>query len=174
MRHRPGSFLVIVVVLCAAAAAQGPVHVEGVDYEVFMALEPEQRRETFSKLPPADKATIKKTHAERWLAANRPSLSPTGIAAMERAIAFVTPDLYQNQDPTAAQLEEERAIVKGLECSIGPERAGEAFALWPAFALGSSSRGLRRAVPQGSTDERSRFTKLVDRWFAWFENCVVS
>jgi hypothetical protein len=127
------------------------------DYDRFIALEPGARREAFHQLPPADKAGIKRTHAERWLAANRPSLSPKGIAAMERAIAFVTPDLYQNQDPTAEQREEERAIGRGLACSIGPERASEAFALWPP----------------GLKDERTRITKLVDSWFTWFENCVI-
>jgi hypothetical protein len=90
-------------------------------YETFVELETEPQRELFARLSPTDKSSLKREHARRWLASNRAHLSGRQTAAVERAIAFISPALYATV-PIATNRETEDAFRRELECTIGPPR----------------------------------------------------
>ena len=99
-----------------------------VSYEEFVKLSPDARRDQFARLTAEQKAHIKRTHAERWLAANRDRLSAEQIAVTTEAIAFVTPEIYlQPNDPEVAKQEE--VVKQKLTCALGRAYARDALCL---------------------------------------------
>jgi len=97
-----------------------------VSYDAFLKLAPPQRNRTFQSLSPEQKATLKRTHAQRWLELHQSELTADQRAAVRQAIDFISPDLYRNpSDPTFRRQEDE--IRNRLSCSIGRARVQEAF-----------------------------------------------
>src|SRR5690606_38768814 len=148
------TFVAMVPVASAqeAVAAQPPA-VQEITYEAFVSLDDEDRRATFTELPPERKSAFKRERARRWVEANQAILSPRQLAAMERAIAFLSPRLYASR-PSDADRQAEAALQRELECSLGRERVYEAFTFFEPV------RGERT------------IGHIVDEWLFWFDNCL--
>ena len=146
------------MMIAAALTVTATLHSQSHDrltYDQFMKIESTERRATFPRLTAENKAELKRTHAQRWLAANRRDLSQRQIAAVDEAIAFVTPKLYSGAGD-GDTLELERAIKNKLVCALGREKAAEAFALY------SDRDPTSQKLPDGA----------VDRWLTWFSACT--
>jgi hypothetical protein len=123
-----------------------------ITFDEFMRLSPKARMDKFGTLSAAAKAHIKRTHGERWLAANRDRLSAKQIAATEAAIAFVTPDIYSRpSDPEITQRGEQ--VAHDVGCALGQESAREAF--------------LIDRPPSGSPPT---WRSTIDAWLSWFSS----
>ncbi|RPJ83558.1 MAG: hypothetical protein EHM13_07135 [Acidobacteria bacterium] len=81
-----------------------------------------------------------RTHAERWLEANRSRMSGAQIAAMQEAIAFLTPEIYRQPDKPEL-VEQERAIKDKLTCVVGRDKAAR-----PSCCSGRQNLHLRRGA----------------------------
>lgn len=144
--------LVIGSISLAAQAEPRPSTHPHVGYEDFMKLEVRERKEVFARLTPENKATLKQTHAEDWLAKNRARLSASQIAAVQEATAFLSPALYR--DPSNPEMRKKEAQLKSqLECSLSRQDVFDAFTF-----LGPS--------PEPTWTER------LDGWLSWFTDCL--
>lgn len=72
------------------AKADGPV-----DYETFAHCDRRTQVGLFNAVTPENRANLVRTQAERWLAANRPSLTAEQVSAADAALAVITPELYR-------------------------------------------------------------------------------
>ena len=134
-------------------AGQTPSPPSEITYDEFVKLDRAARAKKFQSLSADSKALVKRTQAERWLAANRSRLSDTQIAAATDAIAFVTPDIYRQPDnPTIRKREE--SVKQKLTCALGRDAATQAFAL-------------DTPPPSAPTTWRS----TIDSWLSWFADC---
>lgn len=124
-------------------------------YEVFIGLPEAERAEAFNTQSAAGKACLKRTHVSRWLAENRGSLSARQIQVVEKAIEFLTPEIYQAPDNPEIRARE-AALKNDLACELGRDRTARAFKFTSDAAKGQSpSKG------------------LIEAWFEWFSDCVV-
>jgi hypothetical protein len=123
-------------------------------YEQFMRLDAAQRVSRFQGLTPQDKARLKRTHAEHWLAGHRDRLNARQLAAVENAVAFISPDLYERGQDAASKAREER-IKSDLQCSLSHKDVMDAFTFWDP-------------APQPALGE------MIDEWLSWFSNCVTT
>jgi len=116
-------FVMIMVVVGAVGLngntrqdTSGPGTVQ-ISYEEFMKLSSSSRRARFSGANPETKAIIMRTHAERWLAANRGRLTTGQVSLVEQLIALVTPAWYRNPvDPEAKRKFD--ALEAQLRCRV--------------------------------------------------------
>ena len=143
------SVLVMLVISGAGAWAGQP----GISYDSFMRLSPQERETAFASLDPDTKATLKRTHAERWLNENRASLSSAQTALVQEAIDFVAPALYASPGDRSLR-DKERQLAQRLACTLGPDRAMAAF---------SFRDGGQRPQPGSNS---------VDAWAQWLAECV--
>jgi endonuclease/exonuclease/phosphatase (EEP) superfamily protein YafD len=89
-----------------------------IPYEKFMKLDASSRRARFERANAETRATIMRTHAERWLAANRARLTSAQVDLVQQVIALVTPALYRN--PTDPELKKQLdALEARLRCASG-------------------------------------------------------
>ena len=135
----------------ALAAHQGtaPVAQVQMSYDQFMKLDSVSRVSRFREVNAETKAMIMRTHAERWLAANRGRLTNDQVALVREAIGFVTPALYRNpSDPELKQKSD--ALEAKLNCRL---RHSDMMA---AFSPG-------QAPPPAS---------WLDDLSAWFSGCL--
>ena len=124
-------------------------------YDVFIGLPEAERAEAFNAQTPAGKACLKRTHASRWVAENRGSLSARQIQVVEKAIEFLTPEIYQATDDPEIRARE-AALKNDLACELGRDRTARAFKFTSDAAKGHSpSKG------------------LIEAWFEWFSDCVI-
>ncbi|MBI2219607.1 MAG: hypothetical protein HYU53_00165 [Acidobacteria bacterium] len=156
MTRRIRARVIAAILLLTFAAPSAVARAGDNGYEQFMSLTAEQRREAFARLPADQKAALKRTHAQRWLETHRAELSAGQVAAVEQAIDFVTPELYDGPQ-TEERRRREQEIRKRLECSIGRDRAAAAFVLMPE-------------IPQPTPEGLGR---VVDQWLGWFVDCVI-
>ena len=120
----------------AFAALQQPAFT----YEQFMQLSAEQRRDRLASLPAEDQAVLKRTHARRWLDANRDSLSQAQIDLVTEAMSLLSGD-RDRRVPGELQ--------RRLTCQLGRARVTAAFTFLD--------------VPK----QRS-WIDAADEWLAWF------
>ena len=122
-----------------------------VSYADFMRLDAQERLNAFRTLSAENKAILKRTHAERWLRANRANLNSRQIELVQRAIAFITPQLYQ--DPPAPDSRKKNDDLKTeLTCSLGRQRVTAAFTF---------------LVENGT----QTWVETIDEWLTWFSEC---
>jgi hypothetical protein len=88
-------------------------------YEAFIALEPPERQERFRTFEPESKAFIFRTHAERYLQANRARLSAVTIAFLEDHIAYMTPAVYRTPVDPEIRRRGEELYHERMECTLG-------------------------------------------------------
>ena len=124
-----------------------------ITYEEFMRLDVERLAEAFRRVTPETQAMLTRTHAQRWLDANRNRLSVGQVSLVQEVIVFITPELYgKPQDATARKKEEE--LKSKLLCSIGHDGVTDAF----TFLGRPASRS---------------WSETVDVWLSWFSDCVL-
>jgi len=97
-----------------------------VSHEDFVRLSPDERRERFAGMRPEDRALLVRTHAQRWLTANRARLTSSELAVFEEMVAFIRPELYV-PGPNPTLDEEERALRARMRCRVNPEDVRVAF-----------------------------------------------
>jgi hypothetical protein len=150
----------LALVLATAAGIQAqqssPI---AADYDKFMALAAQQRREQFGKMSAEAKAFTVRTHAERWIAANKARLGSAELAAMQEAVSFITPRIYATpMDPTV--LKRENEVKASMRCRVNTNDVVAAFNVSDASP-----------IPQ----EKSRWSYLDQAkcWIGWFAESVV-
>ena len=151
----------VAIVAAATLVAQGQqsgAARPSMSYDEFMKIEPSQRADRFRSMTGQEKAAIKRAHAQSWLSTNAGTLSPAQIAAVQEAIAFITPELYLNpDDPELTRRQDE--LTRKLSCVVGAEKAKAAF-----------------VVVRQSPSQRvggAAWEVVVDRWLTWFTDCVI-
>lgn len=66
-----------------------------IGYDEFMPQPLKERLKIFNEVSAENRASLIKTHVERWLAANRPRLSDEQIVVVEEMIPYITPESYR-------------------------------------------------------------------------------
>jgi hypothetical protein len=87
-----------------------------ISYESFIALDLDARAERFREVNPETKAHLMRTHAERWLAANRERLSAGQIELVQEVIAFIIPEHYATD--TEEEARRSRELEEKLRCRL--------------------------------------------------------
>jgi RecB family exonuclease len=97
------------VLIPARLTAQVP---PSVDYDTFWKQDLQGRLGLFNAITPENKAAIVRTHAQRWLDANRARLTTEQITLMEENVSFTTADLYrQSRNKKSKELETRTAAI---------------------------------------------------------------
>jgi hypothetical protein len=130
----------------------GAARQSGLAYEEFIQLSVDQRRERLASLPAENQAALKRTHAQRWLEANRASLTQAQIELVLEGISFLSADRYRTpQDGEARKHEDE--VQRRLTCALGRARVTAAFTFL-------------------DPPRQWSWIDSVDEWLAWFPDCV--
>ncbi len=130
-----------------------------IEYDEFMQLSVQQRKEQFRGLSGDSKAFLVRTHAQRWVAANKARLSASELAAFQEAIAFVTPRIYEAPtDPEVLKRESEVKV--SMRCRVNTADAVAAFNVFDSLSTPA---------------EKSRWSYLSQAkcWIGWFADSVV-
>jgi hypothetical protein len=143
--------LVVSVVLLLGALSTATAQVRTIGYDRFMSLPESGQKRAFREADPGTKAMLKRVHAERWLQRHRAELSARQIAAVERGIAFITPELYEAAPETTFARENEMA--HSLECALGRENVRAAFTFF--------------------RPEERTFGSRVESFFYWLHACLI-
>lgn len=151
----------------AAAALQQQA---SLSYEQFMRLSVEERLARFKLLPREDQASLRQTHAQRWLEANRSSLTRSQIELVLEAISFSAgyrqplaipaqmgrvlegPPTRQPVDSEARKRADE--LERRLTCELGRANVTAAFTFL-------------------ESPRRRSWIDVVDEWLAWFPDCAL-
>jgi hypothetical protein len=158
VRVTTAAFLALVVATAAGLQAQQSSAIAA-DYDRFMALAAQQRREQFGKMSAEVKAFTVRTHAERWIAANESRLGSVERAAMREAVSFITPTIFAT--PMAPGVLKRGSELKAhMRCRVNTDDVAAAFSVFDASP-----------VPQ----EKSRWSYLDQAkcWIGWFAESVV-
>jgi hypothetical protein len=151
--------LILASMVAGTASAQVPsasaasAHTQPMTHEAFMAIETSKRSDVFAKLTPENKSALKRAHANAWLTKNKYRLSTKQTAAVQEAIAFLSPDLYREPGSPAMRTKEDQ-VRRQLECTLSRNDVIAAF----TFLAPSSAPTL---------------SEQVDEWLIWFDDCVV-
>ena len=105
--RRKLAVLAIVCLSAIAASAQTP---PTVDYDTFWKHDLQGRIRTFQQVSPENRAALVKEHIERWVEANKASLTTAQLEIMKANAAFVTADKY-----ASPMTEERNKAIKDLE-----------------------------------------------------------
>ena len=130
------------------------------DYDDFIKLNVDQRRDRFAAISAENKAMIVQTHAQRWLRNNRGRLTTSEVGVFEEIIAFITSDLYRERaDDTLDKREQELRTT--MRCRVSPDDVREATNVLRA----------ERASPS----QRATWTYLNQArcWIDWFMEGLV-
>ena len=130
-----------------------------ITYDEFMRLPVQQRHEQFSRFAADSKASMVRTHAERWVAANKTRLSSSELGVLQEAIAFITPRIFEApMDPQV--LKRESDLRSSMRCRVNTEDVAAAFSVFSASPI---------------SQEKSRWSYLDQAkcWFGWFAESVV-
>jgi hypothetical protein len=133
--------------------------VDAITYDEFMRLPVQHRQELFSRLGADSKALIVRTHAERWVAANRTRLSSSELGVFQEAIAFITPRIFEApMDPQV--LKRESDLKASIRCRVDTDDVMAAFSVFDASPI---------------SREKSRWSYLSQAkcWIGWFAESVV-
>jgi hypothetical protein len=128
-------------------------------YDEFMRLPVQQRQEQFSRLGADSKAFMVRTHAERWVAANTTRLGSSDLVALQEAIAFITPRIYEApMDPQV--LKRESDVKAGMRCRVNTDDVVAAFSVF-------------NASPMPQEESRWSYLSQAKCWIGWFAESVV-
>lgn len=93
-----------------------------IGYDKFFLTPVKERREIFTEISAENRAFLIKTHAERWLAANRSRLTDEQISVVEELIQAISPELYKTKHDFSEEIHPEAEIlVNKLEAVLSPE-----------------------------------------------------
>ncbi len=164
---RTGLVGTIIVVAAASAVARHQPIQGGVRdgsaigvYKEFMALPADQRRARFAAMTPQNKASLKRSHMEGWIQANKGRLTASEIAVFEAMVAYVTPEVYRRQVEGAVDKREQELRAK-MRCRVSPEDVRAATSLFAASATSGSQNATWSYVSQAKC------------WVSWFLEGVI-
>ncbi len=136
-----------------SVSALGAMQQSGLTYEQFMQLRVEERRDRFASLTADKQAALKQTHAQRWLEANRASVTQPQIQLVLEAISFLSADGYRKPRDSEARKHEDE-LQRRLTCELGRARVTAAFTFL-------------------DPPRQRSWIDSADEWLAWFPDCVV-
>lgn len=143
--------LVLSIILTLGAPLPGLAQVRTIGYDRFIRLSDFDQKKAFREADPGTKAMLKRVHAERWLQRHRAELSERQVKAVERGIAFLTPELYEANPKVTFDRENE--MTHSLVCALGREDVRAAFTFFPP--------------------EKQTFGSRVEDFFYWLHACLV-
>lgn len=158
VRLTTAAFLALVLATAAGLQAQQSSPIAA-DYDKFMALPAQQRREQFDLMSAEARAFTVRTHAERWIAANEARLGSVELAAIREAVRFITPRIFATpMDPTV--LKRENEVKAHMRCRVNTDDVMAAFDVFGASPI---------------RQEKSRWSYLDQAkcWIGWFAESVV-
>ena len=100
----------LAVAACALALSTSSDAQVTVSYDEYGPMEDQEKIAVFNEVSAENRALLVRTQAERWLAANRDRLSDEQVEAVEGAIAFIEPALYDEEDAEADQAASEEVM----------------------------------------------------------------
>ena len=93
-----------------------------IGYDTFFLKSFEERKEIFKEISVENRAFLVKTHAERWLAANRSRLTDEQVSVVEELIQSISPDWYKPRLDFSVEIHPEAEIVvKKVEAVLSRE-----------------------------------------------------
>ena len=82
-----------------------------VNYDQFFLTPIKERREIFTEISAENRAFLVKTHAERWLAANRSRLTDEQVSVVEELIQSISPEWYKTRPDFSEEIHPEAEIL---------------------------------------------------------------
>ena len=82
-----------------------------VNYDQFYLKSVKERREIFNEIFAENRAFLVKTHAERWLAANRSRLTLEQVSVVEELIQAISPEWYKTRHDFSEEIHPEAEIL---------------------------------------------------------------
>ncbi|HEX8073235.1 MAG TPA: hypothetical protein VF546_25035 [Pyrinomonadaceae bacterium] len=80
-----------------------------------------ERISIFNQISAENRALLIKTHAERWLAANRSRFTPAQLAIVEECIRSISPEWYKTERVSEQTEQEVAALRRKAEAVLSPE-----------------------------------------------------
>ena len=116
----------VAIAICALALSASLGAQVTVSYDEFGPMDDPQKIAVFNEVSPENRAVLVRTQAERWLAANRHRLSGEQVGAVARAIAFIEPSRYDEDDVEADRTASEEVFARVMAV-LPREEVGQAF-----------------------------------------------
>ncbi len=93
-----------------------------VDYDRFYLKSFKERVEIFSEVSAENRAFLVKTHAERWLAANRSRLTDEQVSVVEELIQAISPEWYKTKHDFSEEIDPKvEALINKVEAILSRE-----------------------------------------------------
>lgn len=93
-----------------------------VTYDQFFLTAVKERRSIFTEISAENRAFLVKTHAERWLAANRSRLTHEQVSVVEEFIQSISPEWYKTKLDFSEEIDPKvEALIKKVEAVLSHE-----------------------------------------------------
>jgi hypothetical protein len=93
-----------------------------IGYDGFFLCSVEERREIFNEISADNRAFLVKTHAERWLAANRSRLTDEQVSVVEELIQSILPEWYKTKHDFSEEIDPKfEALINKVEAILSRE-----------------------------------------------------
>ena len=93
-----------------------------INYDQFYLKSFDKRREIFNEISAENRAFLVKTHAERWLAANRSRLTREQVSAVEELNQSISPEWYKTRHDFSEEIDPKvEALINKVEAVLSRE-----------------------------------------------------
>lgn len=93
-----------------------------IGYDGFFLCSDEERRKIFNEISADNRALLIKTHAERWLAANRSRLTDEQVSVVEELIQAISPEWYKAKHDFSEMIDPKvEAVINKVEAMLSRE-----------------------------------------------------
>jgi len=93
-----------------------------VNYDQFFLKSIKERFEIFNEISAENRAFLVKTHAERWLVANRSRLAHEQVSVVEELIQSISPEWYKTKPDFSEEIDPKvEALIKKVEAVLSHE-----------------------------------------------------
>lgn len=92
-----------------------------ISYDQFFLKPLQERINIFNEISAENRALLIKTHAERWLAANRPRLTHEQVAVVEEIMRSISSEWYEMEQGFEKIEQEVKALRQKAEAILSPE-----------------------------------------------------
>jgi hypothetical protein len=93
-----------------------------VNYEQFFLTTVKERRNIFTEITAENRAFLVKTHAERWVAANRSRLNHEQVSVVEELTQSISPEWYKTKLDFSEKIDPKaEVLVKKIEAVLSRE-----------------------------------------------------
>ena len=100
-----------------------------VTYDAFMRLDADQRPQTFTRLPSANRADLLRQQATRWRQIHAERLSPEQSQLLEDLAGFIKPELFDNRQHDTETVKAFLSFEERVSRAFTAEEASEIFTL---------------------------------------------